>query len=113
MPHHDYAGMRQVTAATKQRICAGEVYQQLHEFRRLLEGRCSDYVMIDQDLGLTGFLKVAHMAEIHGCPVVNHPRPRSAVAGAGGGAQRADRRARPLGPAAVHRADARRGGASW
>jgi L-alanine-DL-glutamate epimerase-like enolase superfamily enzyme len=28
--------------------------------------------MIDLDLGLTGFLKVAHMAEAYGLPVVNH-----------------------------------------
>jgi mandelate racemase len=31
--------------------------------------------MIDQDLGLTGFLRVAHMAGIYGCPVVNHLAP--------------------------------------
>jgi L-alanine-DL-glutamate epimerase-like enolase superfamily enzyme len=73
--HHDYAGMAEVTAATKQSICAGEVYQQPHQFRWLIEGRCSDYVMIDQDLGLTGFLKVAHMAETYGCPVINHLAP--------------------------------------
>jgi D-arabinonate dehydratase len=73
--HHDYAGMRQVSEAARQRICAGEVYQQPHEFRWLLEERCSDYVMIDQDLGLTGFLKVAHMAEAYGRPVVNHLAP--------------------------------------
>lgn len=28
--------------------------------------------MIDLDLGLTGFLKVAHLCEVHGIPVVNH-----------------------------------------
>jgi mandelate racemase len=73
--HHDYAGMAQITAAARQNICAGEVYQQPHEFRWLLEQRCSDFVMIDQDLGLTGFLKIAHMAGIHGRPVVNHLAP--------------------------------------
>jgi L-alanine-DL-glutamate epimerase-like enolase superfamily enzyme len=31
--------------------------------------------MIDQDLGLTGFLKVAKMAGARGCPVVNHLAP--------------------------------------
>jgi L-alanine-DL-glutamate epimerase-like enolase superfamily enzyme len=75
VPYHDYDGMRQVTEASRQRICAGEVFQQPHEFRWLLERRCSDYVMIDQDLGLTGFLKVAHMAETYGRPVVNHLAP--------------------------------------
>ncbi len=75
VPHHDYPGMREVTGKSKQSICAGEVYQHPHQFRWLLEGRCADYVMIDQDLGLTGFLKVAHMAEAHGRPVVNHLAP--------------------------------------
>jgi len=73
--HHDFEGMRRITEAARQRICAGEVFQHPHEFRRLLEGRCADNVMIDQDLGLTGFLKVAHMAEICGCPVINHLAP--------------------------------------
>ncbi len=69
---HDYEAMQQVTDTVVQRTCAGEVFQHKHEFARLLEGRCSDYVMIDQDLGLTGFLKVAHMAEAYGKSVVNH-----------------------------------------
>lgn len=73
--YHDYEAMKQVAAASRQAICAGEVFQQPHEFRWLLEGRCADYVMIDQDLGLTGFLKVAHMAEAHGRAVVNHLAP--------------------------------------
>jgi L-alanine-DL-glutamate epimerase-like enolase superfamily enzyme len=75
VPHHDYPGMHTVTEAAKQTICAGEVYQHPHQFRWLLEGRCSDIVMIDQDLGLTGFLKIAHMAEVYGAPVVNHLAP--------------------------------------
>jgi L-alanine-DL-glutamate epimerase-like enolase superfamily enzyme len=75
VPHHDYAGMREITGKATQSICAGEVYQHPHQFRQLLEGRCSDYVMIDQDLGLTGFLKIAHMAEAFGCPVINHLAP--------------------------------------
>lgn len=74
---HDYEAMRQVTDAVSQRTCAGEVFQHKHEFARLLEGRCSDYVMIDQDLGLTGFLKVAHMAEAYGRQVVNHLAPEA------------------------------------
>ncbi len=72
MASHDYEAMQQVTDTVVQRTCAGEVFQHMHEFARLLEGRCSDYVMIDQDLGMTGFLKVAHMAEAHGKSVVNH-----------------------------------------
>jgi mandelate racemase len=37
-----------------------------------MEERAVDLVMIDLDLGLTGFLKVAHLAEAYGLPVVNH-----------------------------------------
>jgi L-alanine-DL-glutamate epimerase-like enolase superfamily enzyme len=73
--YHDFEGLKLVTESIKQRTCAGEVFQHPHEFRRLIDGRCSDNVMIDQDLGLTGFLKVAHMAGIHGCPVINHLAP--------------------------------------
>jgi len=73
----DYAGMAQVTAMARQRICAGEVFQRPHEFQWLMERRACDVVMIDQDLGLTGFLKVAHMAEIHGLSVVNHLAPET------------------------------------
>ncbi|HEY3061838.1 MAG TPA: mandelate racemase/muconate lactonizing enzyme family protein [Chloroflexota bacterium] len=72
VPAHDYAGLRQVTTALETRICAGEVYQNVPQFRRLLEERAADQVMIDLDLGLTGFLKVAHLAEAYGLPVVNH-----------------------------------------
>lgn len=73
--YHDYDGMAFVRANARQAICAGEVFQQPHEFRWLMEKAGCDYVMIDQDLGLTGFLKVAHMAQIHGLSVVNHLAP--------------------------------------
>jgi L-talarate/galactarate dehydratase len=73
--YHDFEALKRVTEGIKQRTCAGEVFQHVHEFRRLIEGRCSDNVMIDQDLGLTGFLRVAHMAGIYGCPVINHLAP--------------------------------------
>lgn len=72
---HDFEGLKQITDSIKQRTCAGEVFQHLHEFRWLLERKCSNNVMIDQDLGLTGFLEVAHMAEAYGCPVINHLAP--------------------------------------
>jgi L-alanine-DL-glutamate epimerase-like enolase superfamily enzyme len=72
---HDYEALKQVTDSVRQRVCAGEVFQHPHQFRRLIEERCSDNVMIDQDLGLTGFLHVAHMAGIYGRPVINHLAP--------------------------------------
>ncbi|MBN8831796.1 MAG: mandelate racemase/muconate lactonizing enzyme family protein [Sphingomonadales bacterium] len=74
---HDYEGMAEVRAGARQPITCGEVYQFQHEFKWLLEKRCSDNVMIDQDLGLTGFLKVAHMAQAYGCPVINHLAPEA------------------------------------
>src|SRR4051794_5355227 len=69
---HDYAGLRQVKDALDIRICAGEVYQNLPPFKRLMEERAADLVMIDLDLGLTGFVRAAHLAEAYGLPVVNH-----------------------------------------
>jgi L-alanine-DL-glutamate epimerase-like enolase superfamily enzyme len=74
---HDYDGMAEVRANTKQNVTCGEVFQFQHEFKWLLEKRGCDNVMIDQDLGLTGFLKVAHMAQAYGCPVINHLAPEA------------------------------------
>jgi L-alanine-DL-glutamate epimerase-like enolase superfamily enzyme len=72
VPAHDIAGLRQVKDALDTSICAGEVYQSLPPFKRLMEERAADLAMIDQDLGLTGFVKAAHLAEVYGLPVVNH-----------------------------------------
>src|SRR3990170_534129 len=72
VPHHDYAGLRQVKDSLATLVCAGEVYQSVPQFRTLLEQRCADVAMVDLDLGLSGFLRVAHMAEAYGVPLVNH-----------------------------------------
>jgi L-alanine-DL-glutamate epimerase-like enolase superfamily enzyme len=69
---HDVSGLRQVKEALPTRICAGEVYQTMPQFRRLVEEGAADQVMIDQDLGLSGFMRVAHLADAFGLPVVNH-----------------------------------------
>lgn len=68
----DFAGMRQVSEAIEIPTCAGETYFNIASFRPLIEGRCVDIVMVDQDLGLSGALKVANMAEIYGLKVVPH-----------------------------------------
>jgi len=68
----DFVGLRQVSEALETPTCAGETYYTIESFRPLIEGRCVDIVMVDQDLGLSGALKVAHMAEIHGLKVVPH-----------------------------------------
>jgi L-alanine-DL-glutamate epimerase-like enolase superfamily enzyme len=70
--HHDYAGLRQVKESVRTLVCAGEVYQTIPQFKRLFEERASDIAMVDLDLGISGFLRVAHMAEAHGVPLVNH-----------------------------------------
>jgi L-alanine-DL-glutamate epimerase-like enolase superfamily enzyme len=75
VPAHDYEAMRDVTAQVSVPTCAGEVFEHPHQFARLLHLRCSDLVMIDQDLGFTGFLRVAAMAQAHGIQVVNHLAP--------------------------------------
>lgn len=72
---HDFEGLKQITDAVSQNTCAGEVFQHLHEFRWLLERRCADNIMIDQDLGITGFMRVAAMAAAAGSPVINHLAP--------------------------------------
>jgi L-alanine-DL-glutamate epimerase-like enolase superfamily enzyme len=68
----DFDGLRQVSEAVEIPTCAGETYFNIASFRPLVEGRCVDIVMVDQDLGLSGALKVAHLAEIYGLKVVPH-----------------------------------------
>jgi L-alanine-DL-glutamate epimerase-like enolase superfamily enzyme len=68
----DFAGLRQISEALEIPTCAGETYFDIASFRPLVEGRCVDIVMVDQDLGLSGALKVAHLAEIYGLKVVPH-----------------------------------------
>lgn len=70
--HWDYAGLRQVRESLPSQITCGEVFTDIQQHRRLMEERSCDIVMIDMDFGLTGFLKVAHLAEAHGLPVHNH-----------------------------------------
>ena len=72
LPHWDYAGLRQVRETLPSQITCGEVFTRLHQHRQMMEARSADIVMIDMDFGLTGFLKVAHLAEAHGLPVHNH-----------------------------------------
>ena len=72
VPLDDYEGLRQVKEASEVRICAGEVYRSIVPFRHLLANRSVDIAMIDLDIGMSGFLKVAHAAEAFDIPVVNH-----------------------------------------
>ncbi|MGH2366434.1 MAG: mandelate racemase/muconate lactonizing enzyme family protein [Chloroflexota bacterium] len=72
VPKEDYDGLRQVTEALTYRTCAGEGYRAIAPFRELVQHRGVDIVMVDLDLGLTGALKVAHLAEAYGRPIVPH-----------------------------------------
>ncbi|HEX5140754.1 MAG TPA: mandelate racemase/muconate lactonizing enzyme family protein [Dehalococcoidia bacterium] len=72
VPLDDYEGVRQVRDNTETLICAGEVYRTIPQFRHLLVNRAVDVAMIDLDVGMSGFLKIAHMAEVFGIPVVTH-----------------------------------------
>jgi L-alanine-DL-glutamate epimerase-like enolase superfamily enzyme len=68
----DFDGLRQINQTLATATCAGETYYTTAAFRPLVENRCVDIVMVDQDLGLSGALKVAHLAELHGLKVVPH-----------------------------------------
>jgi L-alanine-DL-glutamate epimerase-like enolase superfamily enzyme len=72
LPHWDYAGLRAVREALPCNITCGEVFTTLRQHRHIMEERSCDIVMVDMDFGLTGFHKVAHLAEAHGLPVHNH-----------------------------------------
>lgn len=69
----DFEGMSELRKALNTRICSGERYHSLPPFARLVTDRCVDIVMCDLDAGgLTGMLKVAHLSEFFGLPVVGH-----------------------------------------
>ncbi len=72
VPKEDYEGLRQVSEAIDTPTCAGEGYRDISDFGRLMEHRSVDIAMVDLDVGLTGALKVAHLAEVYGKPIVPH-----------------------------------------
>ena len=72
--HQDYAGYARIADALDTPIATGEYHYGMAPFRHMLEQRSLDIVMVDllRVGGLTGFMKVAHMAEIFDLPVVSH-----------------------------------------
>lgn len=72
--HQDYAGYARVADALDTPIATGEYHYGTVPFRHMLENRSLDIVMVDllRVGGITGFMKVAHMAEIYNLPVVSH-----------------------------------------
>jgi L-alanine-DL-glutamate epimerase-like enolase superfamily enzyme len=73
----DHSGLARISAALSTPIAAGEYAWSLAEFRQLLEARALDIVMIDllRVGGITGWLKVARLAEAFNLPVVSHRIP--------------------------------------
>ena len=72
--HQDYVGYARIADALDTPIATGEYHYGTIPFRHMLEHRSLDIVMVDllRVGGLTGFMKVAHMAEIFNLPVVSH-----------------------------------------
>lgn len=72
--HQDYDGMARIADALDTPIATGEYHYGIVPFRHMLEKRSLDIVMVDllRVGGLTGFMKVAHMAEAFNLPVVSH-----------------------------------------
>jgi L-alanine-DL-glutamate epimerase-like enolase superfamily enzyme len=79
--HDDYPGMARVNAELKMPIAAGEYVYGGVPFRHLIESRSIDIVMVDilRSGGVSGWLKIAHMAEYFNLPVVSHLAPELQV----------------------------------
>jgi L-alanine-DL-glutamate epimerase-like enolase superfamily enzyme len=75
--HDDYAGLARVAAALSTPVAGGEYVWGITPFRRMIEARSVDIVMIDliRVGGVTQWLKVAGMAEAFNLPVVSHVIP--------------------------------------
>ena len=75
--HDDFAGLAHVAHHLVTPCAAGEYLYGLPSFRRLIESRAADIVMIDPFRvgGIGPWLKIAHMAEAAGLPAVSHLAP--------------------------------------
>jgi len=75
--HQDFAGLARIADALDTSVCAGEYHFGITPFRQALEQRSIDIVMVDlmRAPGITGWMKVAHMAEAFNLPIVTHLAP--------------------------------------
>ncbi|MBC7781387.1 MAG: mandelate racemase/muconate lactonizing enzyme family protein [Proteobacteria bacterium] len=75
--HDDYPGLASVARALHTPIAAGEYVYGPVPFRHMLEARSVDIVMIDvlRAGGISGWLKIAGMAQAFNLPVVSHLLP--------------------------------------
>ncbi len=79
--HQDFAGLARIAAALDTPIAAGEYHYGLAPFRQAVEQQSVDIVMVDimRAGGITGWMKVARMAEVFNMPVVTHLAPEIQV----------------------------------
>ncbi len=77
----DYAGHAAVTAALNTPTAAGEYVFGIVPFRHMFEARAVDIAMIDvvRTGGISGWLKIAAMAEAFNLPVVSHLYPEISI----------------------------------
>ncbi len=73
----DYQGLARVSDALSTPVAGGEYLYGPAPFRQMMEARSVDIVMIDlmRAGGITGWLKIASMAEAFNLPVVSHLVP--------------------------------------
>jgi L-alanine-DL-glutamate epimerase-like enolase superfamily enzyme len=73
----DYQGLARVTAALKTPVAGGEYVWGIQPFRQMLQAHSVDIVMVDvcRAGGVTGWMKIAGMAEAFNLPVVSHLIP--------------------------------------
>ena len=79
--HDDYPGLARVTDALDTPVAGGEYVYGSVPFRHMMEARSVDIIMIDlmRSCGITGFMKIAGMAEAFNLPVVSHLIPEIQV----------------------------------
>jgi L-alanine-DL-glutamate epimerase-like enolase superfamily enzyme len=69
----DVQGLRGLTETLETPVCAGELLYTVPQFRRFLESRAMDILMIDQAIGgFTPWLEVAQLAATYDVPVASH-----------------------------------------
>jgi mandelate racemase len=71
---HDYEGHGLIAREVKTPIQCGENWWGMQDLRHALDAQASDYIMLDimKIGGVTGWLRAASLAEVHGVPVSNH-----------------------------------------
>jgi mandelate racemase len=74
---HDYDGHAWVAREVNVPIQCGENWWGALDLRHAIDARASDYVMLDAMKigGITGWMRAASLAEIHGIPVSSHLWP--------------------------------------